>query len=349
MEKIKCLRWISKNKMIIDERQIPELENHEALLKVESCGICGSDLKIIRFGNNRVKSGQITGHEIAGEIIKVKNLKNFRIGDRVSVGADVPCYKCKSCISGNVNFCSENLAIGHELEGGFSQYMVLNKHTLEHGPIKKIKNLEYDLACMAEPLACCINGFDKVSFKNYNSVLIMGCGPIGLMLAFLARSTGIKKVYMTDISEDRLKLLKDFDFITDSVNTKKTKLKDWITKICENSIDLIFTANNNVNSHHEALSVLAPQTVVNFFGGLPSDTPSIPINTNQLHYQENVLTGSHGSSPKQHSLAVDLISKNRAFFKKLISKTLSITEFKEAFEIASNSKNLKVIIKPNKK
>ena len=107
MEKVKCLRWVSTNKMIIDERQIPELENHEALLKVESCGICGSDLKILRFGNTRVKSGQITGHEIAGEIIKVKNLKNFKIGDRVSVGADVPCCKCKSCKSGNINFCSE--------------------------------------------------------------------------------------------------------------------------------------------------------------------------------------------------------------------------------------------------
>ena len=61
--------------------------------------------------------------------------------------------------------------------------MVVNEHTLNYGPIK-INDLDYDLACMAEPLACCINGFEKVSFQSYESVLIMGCGPIGLMLAF---------------------------------------------------------------------------------------------------------------------------------------------------------------------
>jgi len=348
MEKIKCLRWISNNNMIIDERVMPKIQKNEALLKVESCGICGSDVKIIKFGNKRVQSGQITGHEIAGQFVQVNGSKQFKAGDRVSIGADIPCNNCNNCIEGNIVFCNENLAIGHELEGGFSQYMVLNKHTLDHGPVTKINDLEFDLACMGEPLACCINGFEKVSFRKYDSVLIMGCGPIGIMLAFLAKTRGIEKIYMTDISDARLKLLKDFEFITESVNTKKENLKEWVkTKTNNNGVDLIFTANNNISSHHEALGILRPQSVVNFFGGLPPDSLNVPINTNQLHYQECVLTGSHGSTPNQHSVAVELISKNKAFFKKIISKTFALHEFKHAFESASNSNSLKVIIKPN--
>lgn len=336
MKKVKCLRWVAKNKMILDEREMPEPGNNEALLRVESCGICGSDLKIIKHGNKRVKSGQITGHEISGQIIKTNKVKNYKAGDRLSVGADVPSDK--------------DLAIGHELEGGFSQYMILNKQTLETGPVKKIKNLEYDLACLAEPLACCINGFEKVSFKTYNSILIMGCGPIGIMLAFLAKKTGIKEIYMTDISHSRLNLTKNFEFIKDSVNTKQSNLINWIEKKTKKEgVDLIFTANNNAESHHEALSILTKQGVINFFGGLPSNAPKIPINTNQLHYEEAVLTGSHGSTPKQHVQAVKMISKNKKVFKKLISKTFSIDKYKEAFENASDSKNLKVIIKPNEK
>ena len=77
-KKIKCLRWISKNNLVLDERIMPKIRENEALVKVESCGICGSDLKILKHGNKRVKSGQITGHEIAGKIIEIKNSKSFQ-------------------------------------------------------------------------------------------------------------------------------------------------------------------------------------------------------------------------------------------------------------------------------
>ncbi len=336
IKKIKCLRWVSNNNLVLEERMMPKIKENEALLKVESCGICGSDLKILKFGNKRVKSGQITGHEIAGKIIDINNSKSFQIGDRISLGADIP-FEGKN-----------DYAIGHELEGGFSQFMVINEHTLNFGPIKKINDLDYDLACMAEPLACCINGFEKVSFQFYESVLIMGCGPIGLMLAFLAHNNGIKNIYMSDISKTRLDLVKKFDFITSTNNTSNKSLKVWISGETNNKgVDLIFTANNNINSHYDALSIIRNKTVINFFGGLPSNSPEISISTNQLHYQESILTGSHGSTPSQHSKAVDLIQNNQYFFKNIISKKYSLEEFKTAFESASNSSNLKVIINPN--
>lgn len=348
-KKAKCLQWIKKNKLEMVEREIPKLGTNEALLRVESCGICGSDIKILKHGNHRIKSGQIIGHEISGKIVKTNNVKDFSVGDRVSIGADIPCKKCDNCVNNKINKCSENLAIGHEFEGGFSQFMVLSSHLLRFGPIKKIDRLEYDLACMAEPLACCINGFEKVSFRTYDKVLIMGCGPIGLMLAFLAKKRGINTILISDISDKRLIMLKNFDFITAGVNSKQTNLNEWIKNKTKNTgVDLIFTANNSIDSHKEAIKILNPNTVVNFFGGLPSSSPNITIDTNEIHYKEAVLTGSHGSSPIQHSKAVDIIKKNKVFFKKLITKKTTITNYKEAFKLASSPNNLKVIINPNK-
>mgnify|MGYP003705887753 CR=1 FL=1 len=333
---IKCLRWISEDTIILDKRTIPVLKNKEVLLKVESCGICGSDLKIKKFGNKRVKSGQIIGHEISGQVVKVNNNTKFKVGDKISLGADIP------------NDEKKDYAIGHELEGGFSQFMVINEHTLKYGPIKKIDKIDYDIASLAEPLACCINGFEKVSFKRYESVLIMGSGPIGVMLSFLAYDLGIKTILMTDISDERLENLNNFSFITNCINTKKVEIKSWIKKNTDNKgIDLIFTANNNINSHIDAMGLVRNKTVINFFGGLPSNSDCVEINTNQLHYEEAVLTGSHGSTPKQHSLALDLIKNNQSFFKKIVSKTFSINDFEEAYRMASDSKALKVIIKPN--
>lgn len=337
MDNIKCLKWISNDNIILDKRIIPHLKENEALLRVESCGICGSDLKIKKFGNRRVKKGQIIGHEISGQIVEVKgNTFGFSINDKISLGADIP-YDGK-----------KDYAIGHEIEGGFSQFMVINEHTLKYGPIKKFENIDYDIASLAEPLACCINGFEKVSFNNYSSVLIMGSGPIGVMLSFLAYDLGIKTILMTDISDERLENLNNFSFITNCVNTKKVEIKPWVKKNTDNKgIDLIFTANNNISSHIDALGLIRNRTVINFFGGLPSNSDSVKINTNQLHYEEAVITGSHGSTPKQHSLALDLIKNNQSFFKKIISKTFSINDFEEAYRMASDNKALKVIIKPN--
>tara|TARA_B100000900_G_scaffold413042_1_gene436097 strand:+ start:17 stop:1033 length:1017 start_codon:yes stop_codon:yes gene_type:complete len=337
MDNIKCLKWISNDNIILDKRVPPSLKENEALLRVESCGICGSDLKIKKFGNRRVKKGQIIGHEISGQIVEVNgNTFGFNLNDKISLGADVP-YDGK-----------KDYAIGHEIEGGFSQFMVVNEHTLKFGPIKKFENIDYDIASLAEPLACCINGFEKVSFNDYNSVLIMGSGPIGVMLSFLAHDLGIKTILMTDISDERLENLNNFSFITNCVNTKKVEIKSWIKKNTDNKgIDLIFTANNNISSQIDAIGLVRNKTVINFFGGLPSNSDSVQINTNQLHYDEAVLTGSHGSTPKQHSLALDLIKNNQSFFKKIISKTFSINDFEEAYRMASDSKALKVIIKPN--
>ena len=337
MDKIKCLKWISNDNIILDERIIPSLKKNEALLRVESCGICGSDLKIKKFGNKRVKKGQIIGHEISGQIVEVKGYTyGFNLNDKIALGADIP-YESK-----------KDYAIGHELEGGFSQFMVINEDTLKFGPIKKFKNIDYDIASLAEPLACCINGFEKVSFKRYESILIMGSGPIGVMLSFLAYDLGIKTILMTDISDKRLENLNNFSFITNCVNTKKVDLKNWIGKNTDNKgVDLIFTANNNISSHIDALELVRAKTVINFFGGLPSNSDNVEINTNQLHYEEAVLTGSHGSTPKQHSHALDLIKNNQSFFKKIISKTFSINDFEEAYRTANDSKVLKIIIKPN--
>ena len=345
---VKCLRWVSKDNILLDKRIIPVLKDKEVLLKVESCGICGSDIKIKKFGNKRVQSGQIIGHEISGQIVKVNNNSKFKVGDKVSLGADIPCQKCRICKLGSPNFCEENLAIGHEIDGGFSQYMVLNYHTTKYGPIKKFNDIDYDVASLAEPLACCINGFEKVSFNSYKSVLIMGSGPIGLMLAFLANNLGIKQILITDISNDRLKILDEFPFINNYANTSKVDIKDWIKENTNHlGIDLIFTANNNIKSHVDAIELLRKRTVINFFGGLPANHEKIKLNTNQLHYKECILTGSHGSTPKQHAIALDLISNNQDFFKKIISKTFSIDKYEEAYKAASDSKSLKVIIKPN--
>ena len=147
------LNFCENNGLTIEERHIPKIGNDQILVEVQSCGICGSDIKILNHGNPRVSHGRIMGHEISGKVIDVGyKLDEFKIGDKVSIGADIPC--------------KDDLAYGHELDGGFSQYMVLDSPHIKNGPIEKFEDIDYDIASLAEPLACCINGYEKVQFKN---------------------------------------------------------------------------------------------------------------------------------------------------------------------------------------
>ena len=157
-------------------------------LKVDSCALCGSDIRIFNKGNDRIRYPAVIGHEVSGTVIESSSSK-FSSGDKISIGADIPCGKCYYCKSNRPNLCKENLAIGYQLSGGFSEYMFLSKTLLDYGPIKKVpQNCNLEIACLGEPLACALNGLEKLNIKSDGGrMIIFGAGPIGIMLGMLAK------------------------------------------------------------------------------------------------------------------------------------------------------------------
>ena len=201
------------------EVDLPDIEDEEVLLKVNSCAICGSDLKIAKFGNKRITEERTIGHEISGTIESIgKNVKGFKMGDKVSVGADLPCHDCNYCKNGNVNLCETNYAIGYQFDGGFAEYIVLNKYVLKNGPIKKFYNVSFEEACLGEPLACAINGVRKsincYADEHPENALIFGGGPMGLLLAEYLSFIKIKQIYIAETNSKRI------DFINNNTNFK---------------------------------------------------------------------------------------------------------------------------------
>ncbi len=317
-----------------------KISNDEVLLKVRSCAICGSDLKIAKFGNSRIVENRIIGHEISGVIEDIgKNVKGFQIGDKVSIGADLPCHNCEYCKHGNVNNCSENLAIGYQFDGGFSEYIVLNKHVLIDGPIHKFKNATFEQACLAEPLACAINGVRKslacLSDTNSKKCLIFGGGPMGLMIA----------EYLSHLSNDEIFFSEPNEFRRNFIR-ENTLFK--IFEINENfrEFDLIFTACPVKETHITALDLVKKSGVINFFGGLPKDAGGLMLDTNLVHYNEIVLTGSHGSTPRLHKEALELIEKGMINLEYLITNIFNLQDINKAFELAFSGNAQKIILRP---
>ncbi len=341
--------WDSPGNLILKESEIPSLKNGEVLLKVEACAICGSDLRILKHGNPRVASGQIVGHEISGTICKVAGSNSaWKVGDRVAVGADVPCGNCVYCNSGKPNCCDTNFAIGHQFEGGFTDYMVLNQLTLEQGPVRILANTtDFDSAALAEPLACCINGYERGFMASIQSVVIFGAGPIGMMLGMLAKSYKASNIILIDPNEMRLRKAIEIGAAVQTLNPATCDVVESVMALTGGrGGDMIFTACPVVEVHEQAIKMVAKRGVVNLFGGLPASSRNVALQSNLIHYREAYITGSHGSTPSQHAKAVELIESGEIPVDRLITHRMSLEDINNAYKVASSGEGIKVIIKP---
>ena len=149
-------------KITLVESELPKVNEDEMLVRMQSCGICGSDLEKV-YGNYGMRSLRV-GHEPAGVVIKVgKNLKKFQEGDRVFVHHHVSCYSCRYCLQGNYTMCN-NYQSSNIDPCGLSEEFIVPKWNIEHGGVLKLpESISYDEAALIEPFACCIRGLNKIS------------------------------------------------------------------------------------------------------------------------------------------------------------------------------------------
>lgn len=341
--------WNKPGDISLVSKPLAAPEEGGMIVKVESCALCGSDLRILRHGNARVAPGRTVGHEIAGRVVAVgKGVTRFAEDDRVAIGADVPCGQCAHCLAGRANCCDVNYAIGHQFEGGFAQYIPLNKLVVDLGPVHKLASgTSYDIAALAEPLACCINGYERGLMTPGRSVVIFGAGPIGMMLAMLAPAYGATHVTLIDPSAARLAKAQALGLAQHYINPSSQDPVEAVMDITRGiGADMIFTACPSVEAHGQAIRMLAKRGVLNLFGGVPKDSPAIAMESNFIHYREAYITGSHGSTPQQHAKALGLIESGQVQVEKLITHRMKLEDIHEAYRVAGTGDAVKVVIHP---
>ncbi len=336
------------NRMALREIPTPKVGAGTILIKVHACAVCGSDLRIFHFGSDRVKYPQVIGHEIAGEVVGIgKNVAQFKPGDRVAIGADVPCGQCEFCQNGIGNNCPINFAIGYQFPGGFAEYIFLNPMTVSFGPVTKIpEGLSFDEAALAEPLACTINGLELSNLKIGKTLCIIGAGPIGCMMIDLGRVMGATRVIVVELSARRMTLAKKFGADIYIRSGKEDVEKAILSATGGLGPDVVVTACPSVQAHEQAIRIVKKRGYVNLFGGLPKGARNLNLPSNIIHYKECFVHGSHGSVPRQHRIAVDLIASGAVRVGKLISGTYPLSKIEEAFKAHEECKGLKFIIHP---
>lgn len=337
-------------KIRVQDRPNPVCEEDEVIVEPQSVSVCGSDVRIYNYGNMRVKTPTVIGHEVAGVVSEVGNkVQNLKVGDRIVIGADVPDMDSgrNYTLKGMGNLCPENYAIGYQLDGAFQEKMKLNSFTVKYGPIVKIPDsLSFDEACIAEPLACAIHGLELARMSLGKSICVIGLGPIGCMVLELSKYYGASKVFAAQRSKKRLEIAREFLPDARFIATEEEDLVETIMKETNNEgVDLVITTAGTTKAQEDAVQIVAKRGYVNFFAGLKNQPPLL-LDSNKIHYKECFIMGSHGSTLPDVEKAVQLLAQGKISAKKYISKTFPLSKIEEAFRYHESREGLKVIVKP---
>ncbi|ANE48240.1 L-threonine 3-dehydrogenase [Paenibacillus swuensis] len=336
------------DQMVVKDLPVPEVDDDSILMKVEAVGICGSDIRIYHHGNARVQLPQVLGHEASGRVEAVgKNVKRFKAGDRISLGADVPCGECIFCEAGQGNNCQINYAMGYQFAGSFAEYVLLNKMVVNYGPIHKIADhVTFEEAALAEPLACVLNGLELSNVNIGDTVVVLGAGPIGCMLCEVARNMGAR-VILVNRSRPRLEMAKKIDAAHVYICAAE---ENSIERVLEETgglgAEVVITCNPSPEAQSDAIYMARNRGRVNLFGGLPKDRSKVTIDTNIIHYKELFVHGAHGSLPRHHRQAVELINNGTIDMKKYATDQFKLEHINEAIAKAESHEGFRVIVKP---
>jgi L-iditol 2-dehydrogenase len=352
---MKSVLFLRKGKSIITEVEDPKIDDDEILLKINSCAICGTDIKLEegistkfdKYGNERkMQYPRITGHELSGTVIEVgKNISKYKVNDRLNVTPNLPCGKCYYCQIGNQNICDYEKDISYDYDGAFAEYMVIPKRAITLDAINKIsETVTFEEAALTEPVALSINSQQVSNVSLGDVVLILGLGPLGCIAIQLARINGAKKIIAVQRSKERFEFAKRFGADV-YINTIEEDLVDRVLEETEGlGVDKIIVCCSSSDLQEKSLYIIKKRGVINFFASLPKDNPFIKINSNLIHYKEIIITGTYNSTPLQNKLAYNLIERRKINVKDLITHKFSLDDYYKAIDTAKKGEGMQVVI-----
>lgn len=341
------------NDMRVETVPVPKIGPGELLVKVATCGICGTDLKKIHTGSH--SAPRIFGHEMAGTIVEVgQGVTRYEAGERVVVHHHVPCGDCYYCRKQTPTQCELYKKVGvtagfEPSGGGFAEYIRVMSWIVSGRGVVRIPNgVPFEQAAFVEPLNTVLKGVKLLNLATDDTVLVIGQGPIGLMHAALARRTGAR-VLTSDLYAERHAIAAKFG------------LKDPIDAARENVLERVFQQTEGRGADAVVLAVggnaliktgmdaVRPGGRVMLFA--QTQHGEATIDPGAVCMDEKTLMGSYSSSFEILDEVTDLAFggyRNGFDLTQLISHRFPLEQAVEAIEVASHPKadSMKIMLEP---
>ena len=344
---MQAAKLFGANDIRIVDCAIPEISDEEILLKTQAAAICGSDLRMIGNGYKGVDEEHplTLGHEIAGVIEKVgKNVKGYAPGMRVALAPNIGCGICDWCTAGDTHLCPDYTAFGINMDGGFAEYVRIPRNAIIQGNIMVLDDsMPLDVAALVEPASCVLNGQLRTGIRLNDTVLIIGAGPIGIIHGLLAKAFGAAKVYVRDLSAERMQ--QSVALIPGAEAVEDADLAAAAQRLTGGrGFDVTITACPAPQAQVDALQITGMNGRILYFGGLPAGKDTVSLATNYIHYKQLAIHGSTRSNVSQYRAVAKMAAAGTLDLSKLISKRYPLTEFNEAVAYAKKAEGLKTVI-----
>lgn len=327
----------------------PTLSEGEVLIEIDACAVCGTDLRTFRHGDKKIIPPRILGHEFCGTVVEsAAPNANVKVGDRVVMYIVLSCGECRYCKGGRQNLCVSRTTMSYHYDGAYAPFVTVPAPFVSNNQLFKVESdIPSDQMSLAEPLGCVINAHGHLQIGVYDTVAVIGAGPIGVMHAVMARLQGAQKVWMLDVSGNRLKMAEGFD-IDGTVQVKPDGSHIAAMNELTNGFgpSVVIVACSNAHAQADALEIAGKGGKVEYFGGLPKSAPTAVLNTNHLHYKELIISGSYSEKMTDFQASQALIQSGRFPADRIITHSLPLERMTEAFPLMESGEALKVCILP---
>jgi L-iditol 2-dehydrogenase len=341
--------YYGRNDVRIESLPVPDIGPGELLVRVHTCGICGTDLKKIATGSH--SAPRIFGHETAGVVaVAGKGVTKFRPGDRVMIFHHIPCGECYYCRHKTFAQCETYKKVGctagyEPSGGGFAEYVRVMNWIVERGTVRIPDGVSFEQAAFVEPVNTCLKGIENLRLSPEETVLVIGQGPIGLILAVLARRTGAR-VITSDLYSQRLTISESFglgfriDASRDDVVQRVRAMTDG------RGADAVVLAVGGNGLIRPAMDATRPGGRVLLFAQTARGEAT--VDPAAICVDEKTLLGSYSASVELQEESVNFVMGREMELERLISHRFPLSGALEALHLAAHPKpdSMKIVIQP---
>ena len=314
--------------VVLNDREDEILDGRKgAIVKVLGCGLCGSD--IVKLKHKLVKDGTVLGHEIVAKIVEIDSETNFKKDDVIVTSHHIPCGKCEYCKNGNVSMC-RHFKETNIRPGGFSELVFVSDEHLKNVAYLKPENLTEEEASFYEPLGCCVRAVKRASLRENSTVLVIGLGSIGIIMAQALKAFGMN-VIGCDLLASRVQILKNLGIESFTLN-----------EMCESiKADGVFMTSGSDKAIDTALKFVRDGGKILVFSSTPQN---FGYANNEIYYRELTVLGSYSPAPIDLKDSLELLATKQVRVNGL-STVYTLDKVQKAIDDTLANKIMKAYIK----
>ena len=337
------------NDVRVETVPVPDIGPGEMLVRVHSCGVCGTDLKKIATGSH--SAPRIFGHETSGVVADVgQNVRSVRPGDRVIVFHHVPCGECFYCEHKTFAQCATYKKVGctagfEPSGGGFAEYVRVLDWIVERGTVRIPEGVSFEQACFVEPVNTCMKGIEALRLQAGETVLAIGQGPIGIILSVLARRAGASLI-TSDLYPERLKIGASFG-LDNSIDASRTNVVERVRELTEGrGADSVILAVGGNSLIRTAMDAARPGGRILLFA--QTQHGEVVIDPAAICVDEKTLVGSYSASVDLQQESVRFVMDREMELERLVSHRFPLEESTQALKLAAHPQpsSMKIMIQP---